>query len=74
VHRSHSRRATEFRLQRLAQHGERPEAFDPPQARLDVQKRGGQPALFLIGGAPPIHLIGPLPAHSGESDQRIRPW
>ena len=39
---------------------ERPEAFDAPQARFDVEERGGQPALLLIGGAPTVHLRDPL--------------
>ena len=35
-------------------------AFDPPQARLDEDQRTGHPALFLVRGAPVIHLVGEL--------------
>jgi hypothetical protein len=61
VRTSHTHLATEVRAQRrLAQQGQRSELFDPAQAGLDVLERGGQPALLLIRGVLPIHLVDPL--------------
>ena len=37
-----------------------PVAFDPPQARFDVQQRRGHPPLLLVTGPPAIDLVGPL--------------
>jgi hypothetical protein len=31
-------------------------APDPPQARFDVEQRGGNPVLLLLAGYPPIDL------------------
>jgi hypothetical protein len=43
-----------LRLQRLAEERHGLEALDPAQPRLDVEERGGQPAVFLVCGPPVI--------------------
>ena len=53
--------ASQFGVERSPQERQRPEPFDPTQSRLDVQEGRGEPALFLIRGAPAINLIGALP-------------
>jgi len=68
---SHSHLATEFRVQRLAQHGERPEALDPPQAWLDIQEGRSEPTLCLVRGAPAIDFIGTLPEKRIERLQAV---
>lgn len=40
---------------------------DLPQSRLDVQKRGRQPAMHLLRVPPAIHLIGSL----GDENRRV---
>ena len=42
--------------QDLLEQRQRPEAPDPPETRLDVQQGGGEPAPFLVRGAPLIDL------------------
>lgn len=49
--------ATAFRLQGVAQHGQRSEAFDPVQPWLDAKQCTGDLAVFLVRGSPPIHLV-----------------
>lgn len=39
--------AADLDEQRLPEQGQRADAFDAPEARLDVQVRGGQPPLLL---------------------------
>lgn len=42
--------------------------FDPPQPRFNRQQRAGDPALFLIGRAPVLHLVRQLAKLKGEGD------
>ena len=35
-------------------------ARDPPQARFNVEQRGGDPALLLLAVDPSVDLVGPL--------------
>ncbi len=44
--------ACEVRLQGLAQQGQRSEALDPVQPRLNLQEGQSEPSLFLIGTPP----------------------
>ena len=45
-------------LKRLAQEGQVSVALDPVQARLNSKQRTGDPAVLLLGAAPPIDLVG----------------
>src|SRR5574337_1876588 len=53
--------ASQFGVERSPQQRQRPEPFDPAQSRLNVQEGRGEPALFLIRGAPAIDFISALP-------------
>ena len=53
-------RSPDLSLQGRAQQRQMAVAFDPPQARLDEDQRTGHPAVFLVRGAPVIHLVGQL--------------
>lgn len=50
----------DHRLQRGAQRGEYPIAFNPPQARLDIEQSCGGPPLLLGTIGLPVDIGGPL--------------
>lgn len=55
----------DLRLQRGPQERECAVPLDPPEARLDIEERRGQPAVLPVRGAPPRDPIGPV-AHLGQ--------
>ena len=62
----------ELRLQRLVEERQGLEALDPAQPRLDVEERGGQPAVFLLRGAPVRDLPGPLADERVDGFEAVR--
>ena len=59
-------------LQGNPEQGQRPEALEPAQARLDVELGSGQPPLRLIGGAPAVHLGDPLLHETVQGFETVR--
>lgn len=61
---SRGRLLPDLYVQRSPQQRERAVSFDPAEAWLDVQQGRGEPAVFLVRGAPPGDLVDPL-RHEG---------
>src|SRR5512141_3383404 len=59
-------------LQSDPEQRERPEAFDAPESRCDVEERRGEAALLLVGGAPAIDSPHPLRDKTVQRLQGVR--
>src|SRR5512134_3641570 len=68
----HSPVTLDLGQQRLAEQGQRAEALDASEARLDVEERRSQPPLLLIGGAPAIDFGDPLLDEAVQRLQAVR--
>ena len=61
----------DLRLQCSAVQRKRAIPPDPPQPRFDVEEGRGEPAVFLVGGPPVVHLVGPLPDERVEGLETV---